>query len=127
MTGETLAELMGGIGRAAGAAAQVLAHASTETKNRALRAGAAALRAQASKILAANESDLNEAVERKTSGAFLDRLRLDDKRIDGHGPGARGGRTSPRSGRNPLGRMDAAQWHANRARERALRSDRHHL
>ncbi len=82
MTGETLAELMRGIGRAAGAAAQVLAHASTETKNRALRAGAAALRARASKILAANESDLNEAVERKTSGAFLDRLRLDDKRID---------------------------------------------
>ena len=82
MTGETLANLMRGIGRAARAAAQVLAQASTESKNRALKAAAAVLRAQSSKILAANESDLNEAVGHTSSGAFLDRLRLDDKRID---------------------------------------------
>ncbi len=82
MTGETLADLMRGIGRAARAAAQMLAHTSTESKNRALKAGASALRAQSSKILAANQSDLNEAVAQTASGAFLDRLYLDDKRID---------------------------------------------
>ncbi|HEV7610401.1 MAG TPA: glutamate-5-semialdehyde dehydrogenase [Steroidobacteraceae bacterium] len=105
MTGETLADLMRGIGRAAAAAAQVLAHASTESKNRALRAGAAALRAQASKILAANESDLNEAVERKSPGAFLDRLRLDEKRIDAMVRGLEDVERLP----DPIG-MRLAEW-----------------
>jgi glutamate-5-semialdehyde dehydrogenase len=70
------------IGRAARAAARVLAHAPAEQKNRALRAAAAALRAQRIKILAANDSDMRAAANLKTSGALLDRLRLDDNRID---------------------------------------------
>ena len=46
MTRETVADLMRGIGRAARAAAQVLAFAPTEQKNQALHAAAAALRAE---------------------------------------------------------------------------------
>src|ERR1700688_1329143 len=82
MTLETVADLMQGIGRAARDAAGVLALAPTEQKNRALRAAAAALRAQRPEILAANASDMHEAAARGLSGALLDRLRLDDNRVD---------------------------------------------
>ncbi|HXA36094.1 MAG TPA: glutamate-5-semialdehyde dehydrogenase [Steroidobacteraceae bacterium] len=82
MTRETVAELMQGIGRAARAAARELAFAPTDVKNHAIRTAAAALRAERRTILAANESDLREAAARGTSGAFLDRLRLDDNRIE---------------------------------------------
>ena len=77
-----VAELMRGIGRAARAAASALALAPEEQKNRALWAAAAALRSRRSKILAANEADVREAVARSTSAALLDRLRLDEKRIE---------------------------------------------
>src|ERR1700730_19127784 len=80
MTQETVADLMRGIGRAARDAALALAFAPTEQKNRALRAAAAALRAQRAEILSANESDMQQAVARETSGALLDRLHLDDNR-----------------------------------------------
>ncbi len=79
---QPVSELMQGIGRAARAAAQVLALATTEQKNRALGAAAAALRAQRLKILAANEDDMRQAAQRETSGALLDRLRLDAGRIE---------------------------------------------
>lgn len=79
---QSLADLMRDIGRAARAAAQVLALASTGQKNRALRAAAAALRTNQLKILAANDSDMQAAVERKTSEALLDRLKLDAKRVE---------------------------------------------
>jgi glutamate-5-semialdehyde dehydrogenase len=77
-----MADLMRGIGRAARAAALVLALASTEQKNRALAAAASALRAHRSKILTANEGDMRDAAARATSGALLDRLRLDDQRVE---------------------------------------------
>ena len=70
------------IGRAARAAAHVLAIASTEQKNRALRAAADALRARRHKILAANQRDMSEASAKGLSPALLDRLALDEKRVD---------------------------------------------
>jgi glutamate-5-semialdehyde dehydrogenase len=76
-----VADLMRGMGQAARAAALVLGLAPTEQKNRALRAAAAALRARAPRILAANDEDMREGAERELSGALLDRLRLDDSRI----------------------------------------------
>jgi glutamate-5-semialdehyde dehydrogenase len=82
MTQETVADLMRGIGRAARDAALALAFAPTEQKNRALRAAAAALRARRAEILAANESDMQQAVESGTSGALLDRLCLNDDRVE---------------------------------------------
>src|SRR5690606_25818985 len=59
-----------------------LAQASTETKNAALRAAAEQLRAQRPAILAANQIDMQQAKERGISAAMLDRLALDDKRIE---------------------------------------------
>jgi glutamate-5-semialdehyde dehydrogenase len=82
MTGDSIADLMRGIGRGARAAARVLAFAPTGQKNRALHAAAAALRARHAEILAANENDMREAGARDTAGALLDRLRLDDQRIE---------------------------------------------
>ena len=78
-----VAELMSGLGRAARAAAGVLALASTDTKNRALRGAATALRAHRHEILAANERDMREAAARALSPALLDRLKLDDGRVEG--------------------------------------------
>jgi glutamate-5-semialdehyde dehydrogenase len=69
------------IGVAAVAAAQVLAHSSTDARNSALKSAAAAIRQRSAAILAANRIDLQQATERGLSGALLDRLLLDDKRI----------------------------------------------
>ena len=77
-----VAQVMQDIGRQARAAAQMLALASSEQKDRALRAAAAALREQALAILAANGSDVREAVARKMSSAMIDRLQLNAKRIE---------------------------------------------
>ena len=77
-----IAEHMQGIGRAARAAAAVLALAPTAQKNHALRAAAVALRAQALEILASNDSDMRGAAARGLAGALLDRLRLDAARVE---------------------------------------------
>jgi glutamate-5-semialdehyde dehydrogenase len=78
-----IAAAMGEIGRAARAAARVLALASATQKDEALEAMAAAVRAQSTPILAANAEDIAEARASGMTGAFLDRLTLDGKRIDG--------------------------------------------
>jgi glutamate-5-semialdehyde dehydrogenase len=78
----SLADLMRDIGRAARAAALPLAFAPTEQKNRALTAAAAALRVQRLTILAANDADMAESAQRGLGGALLDRLRLDDPRVE---------------------------------------------
>src|ERR1700689_2220514 len=95
---------MQGIGRAARVAAQLLAFASTAQKNRALRAAAAALRSARSTILAANEGDVREAGS-ELSGALLDRLRLDDSRIEAMARGL----DSIAEARDPIG-VRLAEW-----------------
>ncbi|SFZ86695.1 glutamate-5-semialdehyde dehydrogenase [Devosia enhydra] len=78
-----LAALMAEMGRKARAAASVLAQASAEDKQKAIHAAADALDAARAKVLAANSEDMAAGAERGMSTAFLDRLKLDDKRIDG--------------------------------------------
>jgi len=68
------------LGIAARAAARELARAESATKNRALEAMAAEIRAQAKAILAANEEDLRNTKGR--DAAFLDRLRLTPKLVE---------------------------------------------
>ena len=75
-------ELMEGLGKAAVKAAAVLALASTERKNAALTAAAHAVRVRRDPILAANERDMAAAHAAKLSGALLDRLKLDEKRVE---------------------------------------------
>jgi glutamate-5-semialdehyde dehydrogenase len=64
-------------------AAQALARASTETKDRAIRGAAEALRTRQAGILEANARDLAAARDAGANAAFLDRLALDAKRLDG--------------------------------------------
>ncbi len=74
--------LMDSLGRTAVDAARLLAQATTAAKNAALQAAAAQIRAQRPAILAANQLDMQRAQERGLSAAMLDRLALDDKRIE---------------------------------------------
>jgi glutamate-5-semialdehyde dehydrogenase len=76
-----LAGKMRQIGRAAKAAARVLALAGAAQKDAALAAMAQAIRANREAILAANREDIAEAKVARTTAAFLDRLALDEKRI----------------------------------------------
>ena len=75
-------EIMEGLGKAAVEAAPVLALASTERKNAALTAAAHAVRLRRDEILAANERDMSAARAAKLSSALLDRLQLDEKRVE---------------------------------------------
>jgi glutamate-5-semialdehyde dehydrogenase len=74
-------ELMEGLGRAAVAAAAVLAQAGGAQKNAALAPAAVAVRERREAILAANERDLSAARARHLSGPRLERLRLDGERV----------------------------------------------
>lgn len=69
------------LGAHAKAAARELALASTDAKNGALTAAAEALRRSTPAILAANDKDLEAAKARGVTGAFLDRLLLNEARI----------------------------------------------
>ncbi len=77
-----LPELMRQMGQAALAASAVLSLASTRTKNQALTAAAAAIRARRADILSANAQDLAAARERQLTAALLDRLELNAKRVE---------------------------------------------
>jgi glutamate-5-semialdehyde dehydrogenase len=77
-----IGELMEGLGKAAVKAAAVLALANTERKNIALSAAAAVVHARRGEILAANERDMAAARAANLGGALLDRLQLDEKRVE---------------------------------------------
>jgi glutamate-5-semialdehyde dehydrogenase len=77
-----VAAIMAEIGRAARAAASLLELVSSDEKNQALRAAAASLRARRHKILAANDLDIRDAAAQGLPGAMLDRLKLDESRVE---------------------------------------------
>jgi glutamate-5-semialdehyde dehydrogenase len=70
------------MGRQARATAYQLAQLTSDEKNAILRAMAAAIRSSAPALLEANDLDLAAGVEKGLSAAMLDRLRLDDVRIE---------------------------------------------
>jgi glutamate-5-semialdehyde dehydrogenase len=76
-----IAATMREIGQRARAAARVLALASDAQKNAALAAMADEIRAATAEILRANAEDVEHAALASATPAFLDRLRLEDKRI----------------------------------------------
>ena len=96
---------MRALGMSARAAARVLAKASTEAKNTALRAAAAALRSRMADLLAANAEDVAEAESRQLDAALLDRLAIDEKRINAMATGLEEIADLP----DPIGRLDT-QW-----------------
>jgi glutamate-5-semialdehyde dehydrogenase len=75
-------EAMRLVGQRARAAAHTLALASTEAKNAALLAAAVCLRKSTAEILAANAKDTAAASEAGRTDAFIDRLMLDEARVD---------------------------------------------
>jgi glutamate-5-semialdehyde dehydrogenase len=77
-----IAATMQDIGRRTKLAARVLALAGAEQKNRALAGMAAAILAHKSDILAANAEDLADGKAAGLTAAMLDRLELNEKRID---------------------------------------------
>ena len=83
MSAEEIGELMTGLGKAAVAAAEVLALAPSAQKNAALAAAAEALRTRRAMVLAANERDVATARNAHLSAARLDRLKLDERRLEG--------------------------------------------
>lgn len=82
-------ELVKAKAQAAKQAAAKLAVTSTAVKNAALLAMAAALEAQQSEILAANERDMTAAAAKGMKSSMLDRLKLTAERISGMAEGLR--------------------------------------
>lgn len=85
----TTYELVKAKAQAAKQAAAKLAVTSTAVKNAALLAMAAALEAQQSEILAANERDMTAAAAKGMKSSMLDRLKLTAERISGMADGLR--------------------------------------
>ena len=81
LTEQDADQLLADMGARARAAARVMALSSDVAKAAALTAAAAAIRADAPVILAANARDMAAGETRGLSGALLDRLRLDDARL----------------------------------------------
>jgi len=102
---ENLAKIMDQMGLSAREAAIHLREASPETKNHALGQATDAILAGRAKILAANAEDMRAAEARGLSGAMLDRLKLDDKRIEAMARGVADVADLP----DPVGR-ELARW-----------------
>jgi glutamate-5-semialdehyde dehydrogenase len=79
---DSLRERMFELGRAARAAAQVLAQTPSDVKRKVLETAAAELRKSRAAVLAANAEDVAQAKAAGASAAIVDRLALDDKRVE---------------------------------------------
>ncbi|MCZ4257564.1 glutamate-5-semialdehyde dehydrogenase [Sulfitobacter sp. G21635-S1] len=86
---ENISELMADIGKRAKAAAAELASTPSAAKQSALNAAADAVWAARAEILAANARDMDYGREKGLSEAMLDRLMLDEPRIQGMVAGLR--------------------------------------
>jgi glutamate-5-semialdehyde dehydrogenase len=93
------------LGGAAKLAAAELALATPERKNAGLQAMAEAIRGQAGAILAANEEDVKAAAARDLSSALLDRLKLNEARVEAMAKGLEEIAAQP----DPVGRT-LAEW-----------------
>lgn len=103
--GASLETQMHALGRAAAASRAALALASGETRNRALVAAAGQIRARAAHILAANAQDMEAARARGLSAAMLDRLQLNEKRVEAMAAGIEQIAALP----DPIGAV-SAEW-----------------
>jgi glutamate-5-semialdehyde dehydrogenase len=98
-------ELMLTLGRAAREAAKVLALAPTSQKNEALVAMAAKIRRSANDILSENARDLANAKAKDMKASFVDRLTLNEARLDAMAKGLEEIAALP----DPVGQV-MAQW-----------------
>jgi glutamate-5-semialdehyde dehydrogenase len=100
-----LADIMHQLGNDARAAARRRATTPGAIKDQALRAAAAALRADEAEILAANGTDMAAAKDKGLSPAMLDRLALDPKRLEAMAAGLEAIAAQP----DPVG-AEIARW-----------------
>ncbi|PIE15246.1 MAG: glutamate-5-semialdehyde dehydrogenase [Rhodobacterales bacterium] len=98
-------EVMADLGQRAKAAAAHLARASAADKQRALMAAADAIWENRADILAANAKDMEYGRDKGLSAAMLDRLMLDENRIQGMADGVR----NVAEQKDPVGEV-IAQW-----------------
>ena len=110
--------LMQGLGERARAAALELASIAPERKTRALKAAAAAVRRETAAILEANARDLAEAKNAGMRAAFLDRLALDQARIEAIAAGLEAVAQLP----DPVGEVMAAWTRPNGLRIERVRT-----
>jgi len=89
MTAKDISQLMDGLGRRAKLAAAELARSSAEQRVAALHAAADAIQARGNEILAANALDIQAAEAKGLSGSMLDRLLLDESRVNAMANGVR--------------------------------------
>ena len=80
-------QVMGNMGKVAKDAAHVLANSSTDTKNRAIKLAAEAIRDHVDSIIQTNFKDVEEGETKGLTSAMLDRLKLDEDRIVGMASG----------------------------------------
>jgi glutamate-5-semialdehyde dehydrogenase len=104
-TSEALRADMIDLGRAARAAARVVREASAAQRSDALLAAAKEIRARTKDILAANAKDIEAGKVSGLSAALLDRLALDEKRIEAMAKGVEDVAALP----DPVGR-ELARW-----------------
>ncbi|MCY4206945.1 MAG: glutamate-5-semialdehyde dehydrogenase [Roseovarius sp.] len=97
--------LMKGIGEAAREASPMLATASSDCKCKALENAAEAVDSNRLKIIEANKRDMEFGEQKGLSGAMLDRLRLDNTRIDD----MIGGLLAVAAQEDPVGRI-LSEW-----------------
>jgi len=101
----SLVELMEGLGRAAVECRETLGRSATAVRNQALLAAAAQVRLRHAEISEANRQDMEAARARGLSAAMLDRLLLDERRIEAMARGLEAIAALP----DPLGGI-SAEW-----------------
>jgi len=104
-TSDALAAEMMAIGTAAREAARAMREASDEAKTKALRVAAAAIRSRAAEILEANKGDIEAAKAANMAPNMIDRLALNDARIEAMAAGVEVVADLP----DPVGR-ELARW-----------------
>jgi len=102
---DALAAEMMSIGAAARDAARAMREASDEAKTKALKVAAAAIRSRAAEILAANKGDIEAAKAVNMPANMIDRLALNDARIEAMAQGIETVAALP----DPVGR-EMARW-----------------
>ncbi|MDA8975184.1 glutamate-5-semialdehyde dehydrogenase [Akkermansiaceae bacterium] len=101
MTSEQIKDEILGMGKKARAAAHALALLTPEKKNKILNAMASGIRSASAEILSANALDISAGDEKGLGAAMLDRLRLDEARIEAIAAGVEKVATLP----DPVGEL----------------------
>ncbi len=102
---QSIPDMMDALGQAAKVAAADLARLGTSFRDNALLAAAAAIREENEQILSANARDMDAGRARGLSTAMLDRLLLDDSRVEAMAAGLETVRELP----DPIGKV-LSEW-----------------